>query len=305
MRVLRSKRQDGRRLALAPSICRRRESSHAAQCLECGNSGTGSSPLGLATTLASGNHISSTSKRWFTLTRANPTDASYHSNAHVIIYKNVARLRYKESNRTIAKAADAFCEIRTEHFLSLCDRARRESSHGLVLMLGESLSETLADLLTEVAVDSKIARSQLDWRGFFGSFAARIKVAYLFGIIKHRDYLFLEGLRRLRNDATHQHISLSSPAPSTAKCLARLPIRDPRTPPHGGMTAEENVRMLLLLHAGVYQGIFTSTLEIISKTEGIPDGLLIAILAERHPAARRLVDEWKRQNAQNDGKKTE
>ena len=158
--------------------------------------------------------------------------------------------------RSIQACADDLVAHRTDKFLELCDLARRESSRGLVLMIAESLSETLADLLVGVAVDRKLMKKELEWRGIFGSFAARARAAYLLGIIRGSDFHFIEAVRRLRNDAAHtrSEFSLAAPSPSTAKCMAKIPLRDLNPPPHSNVSPEENERIKLLLYVAVNSG---------------------------------------------------
>jgi DNA-binding MltR family transcriptional regulator len=83
-----------------------------------------------------------------------------------------------------------------------------ESDRGCVLIVAEELDKMLKDLHMAHIEASSGANSDLrkrlfSYNGPIGHFAARIQVAYAYGLISKQTYEDLERLREIRNDAAH------------------------------------------------------------------------------------------------------
>jgi DNA-binding MltR family transcriptional regulator len=90
-----------------------------------------------------------------------------------------------------------------------------ESDRGCVLIVAEELDKMLKDLhMAHIEVtsgaNSDLRKRLFTFNGSIGHFAARIQVAYAYGLISKQTYEDLERLREIRNDAAHtsQNFSL-------------------------------------------------------------------------------------------------
>lgn len=105
---------------------------------------------------------------------------------------------------------DATDERQLQFFRSLFD----ESDRGSVLLVASSLDETLQHLhRVQMKSVSSPSREFLD-RLFathapLSTFAARIQLGYGYGLVEREDFLDLELLRKLRNDAAHSPAEFS------------------------------------------------------------------------------------------------
>jgi hypothetical protein len=100
-----------------------------------------------------------------------------------------------------------------EYFKSLID----ESDRGCVILVACRLDDALYEL-HESCIYSNIGPTQtslvdklLSLHQPLGDFAARIQLAYAYGLVSRQDYRDLEVLRKMRNDAAHilQHTRFS------------------------------------------------------------------------------------------------
>src|SRR5690242_20057441 len=91
-----------------------------------------------------------------------------------------------------------------------------ESDRGSVLLMAEELNSCLLNyhkdyFKYQADASGKLVNEVVDWPGPLSSFAARIRLAYLYGLICKDTFEDLERFRKIRNQAAHSpnHFSLS------------------------------------------------------------------------------------------------
>lgn len=117
----------------------------------------------------------------------------------------------------------------TEERYFFWETVEKESDRGLALVCGEHANAALADLIRRALVDSSLVKAALDKPGgLLWEFDARIKAAYLFGLIQKVALHRLEGLQIVRNQAGHTRnaFDLARPSPKVQVGLDKLPRYD-------------------------------------------------------------------------------
>lgn len=97
---------------------------------------------------------------------------------------------------------DELCAMRSKVY----EEVHGESDRGLALVAGDYLSSLLEALLRQVFVDvdgNKLVGDLFRESGPLGSFAVRIRLAYLMGLLGTDTYKALELIRDIRNAAAH------------------------------------------------------------------------------------------------------
>ncbi len=132
-----------------------------------------------------------------------------------------------------------------------------ESCRGLVLVSAEQVNAALGEMLRAVLVQEKEAKDapQIEdalGRGFLRYIDARLKAAYLFGLMYPATFLHVDALRRLRNEVAHSRnpFDLGTPSPKVQRYIDGLV-------PHGGIvqpTSDLRERNRLRVWATGYLG---------------------------------------------------
>lgn len=97
-----------------------------------------------------------------------------------------------------------------------------ESERAMVILAAGYLHDLLGDLLRSYFVEDENSSSDmLNNERPLSSFSARIRMAYLLGLITKEEKLDLDAIRRTRNEAAHlmQKVDFSEPSiPATQRC---------------------------------------------------------------------------------------
>lgn len=103
-----------------------------------------------------------------------------------------------------------------------------ESDRGVALVTGDYLSNLLEALLRQVFVDDDTTATRKVLDGLFveagplGSFATRIRLAYLMGLVGTDTYHALGVIRDMRNEAAHSIEPFSFESPQVRDACRRL-----------------------------------------------------------------------------------
>jgi hypothetical protein len=80
----------------------------------------------------------------------------------------------------------------------------KQSDRGCALVAAAWVDDALEECIRAgLRPEQKIADDLFEPLGLLGSFGARIKIAYMFGLIERYEYHDLEVIRRIRNDFAH------------------------------------------------------------------------------------------------------
>jgi DNA-binding MltR family transcriptional regulator len=125
--------------------------------------------------------------------------------------------------------------LKTEDVESFMAEFGKESDRAAVVLGGAFLDAQLERTLRAFIVDdSKAADAAFDpFGGFAGSFGARIRMAYLLGLLAPTEYDDLCTIQKLRNDFAHrlQGISFSDESVA-ARCQNLRTVKDIWVEPH-------------------------------------------------------------------------
>jgi DNA-binding MltR family transcriptional regulator len=101
------------------------------------------------------------------------------------------------------------------HLISVLNQ---ESDRGLVLAGAAYIDDCLKALLKASLIeDTKVTDALLGTDGSLSTFASRMKLAYLLGLLEVDEYRDLELIRKMRNECAHSHQEVD---------LSRSPYRD-------------------------------------------------------------------------------
>jgi hypothetical protein len=109
-----------------------------------------------------------------------------------------------ERQRLIAKLTGSLQRM-PEHTLRFLKGLWKESPRGALLVVGASCDEAVETLLRATCVDVKQVDELLDsgTSSPLGSFGARIKACWCFGLLPEDEYFNLEQVRKMRNYVAH------------------------------------------------------------------------------------------------------
>jgi len=107
-------------------------------------------------------------------------------------------------------------------FLAACEG---ESDRGIALLSGEHVHSSLTDLLSVVLVKSSYRKAALRHDGLLGDFDAKIKLAYLLGLMTKNVRGYIEALQGIRNQAGHSRepFDLGRTSTKVQELLDQLP----------------------------------------------------------------------------------
>jgi DNA-binding MltR family transcriptional regulator len=150
----------------------------------------------------------------------------------------------------------------------------KESDRGLLLVSVSYLEEALEDLLRAVfSMKSVTAKSVIEPLfgplGPLATFSAKTRIAYAFGVIRERDYLDLEVLRRLRNQFAHRIEAAGFDSPEVLRLANQLRVADRATE---GLIPEEargwdeaqTARFRVTASVAYYAGLLHARAELIT-----------------------------------------
>lgn len=108
---------------------------------------------------------------------------------------------------------------------SLLESLHEHDDRSLVLTLGAFAEDSLERLLLVYLREPKQAKELVN--GFnapLGTFSARIKAAFVFGLIRNDVYRTLELLRRIRNEFAHNWSGVSLDREDISRLINQLPL---------------------------------------------------------------------------------